>query len=586
MTLQFDGLENRQELDDINEPALDLLRDLQDNGSSILSHKSTDEKDFAESIDKEIEFLESAASDFSVRFHDENVLNEEELKQLYISHPENMFEDVEQIKDPLEDLHLTEDSILNTKKQIINNALKVVCEKLNFQSAAIFLFSKDGVLERFGIYGWAIDGKRIDSESFLKREVYYQNGLTESSIASGSSSYGKIKYYPVIEKEPFNKNSHKEYLETFGKLRSAIDIPLNGRNKTYGVLRVINKVKLNEKKEHVFLDEPFSIASVQKLLYFSTCISIALSNFRRDVHSQMFKYLSRLLIGYSSESEPCRKQLFRKVVELLVYNPETPFKAAILRETTEEPPIFKLQAHAFYPEAIAKGRNDSDKNPLEAPIWMIVGKGKRLIIQDLQKSTLLDQFKNKDWIKENGFPSFGCFPLVEKGDVVGTLSVYTGHNYQFHPDSVAFLQSISNLLALFIFKVKQEDMERKLGQETIKTGIGSNTSLPRLFYLNGKVEERFLKLASVWEEETAALDLFKRVVHPTYQKIIGLGYPVVPVLLKDLARNRNNPNHWFWALEAIVDENPVKPKHRGYMPKMVDDWVDWGIEKGIISQDN
>ncbi len=37
-----------------------------------------------------------------------------------------------------------------------------------------------------------------------------------------------------------------------------------------------------------------------------------------------------------------------------------------------------------------------------------------------------------------------------------------------------------------------------------------------------------------------------------YQRIIGIGWPVVPLILDELQRE---PDQWFWALEAITDEN-------------------------------
>ena len=45
-----------------------------------------------------------------------------------------------------------------------------------------------------------------------------------------------------------------------------------------------------------------------------------------------------------------------------------------------------------------------------------------------------------------------------------------------------------------------------------------------------------------------------------YQRIIGLGMPVVPLILEELNRE---PNQWFWALEAITGQNPVPPEALG-----------------------
>jgi hypothetical protein len=66
----------------------------------------------------------------------------------------------------------------------------------------------------------------------------------------------------------------------------------------------------------------------------------------------------------------------------------------------------------------------------------------------------------------------------------------------------------------------------------------------------------------------------------SYQNIIGMGEPAVPLILEEL---RREPDHWFWALEAITLENPVSPEAKGKIEEMTKAWVQWGINKGYIS---
>jgi hypothetical protein len=92
------------------------------------------------------------------------------------------------------------------------------------------------------------------------------------------------------------------------------------------------------------------------------------------------------------------------------------------------------------------------------------------------------------------------------------------------------------------------------------------------------LEETFLGLAEQWQRETGMLSLVqKMVMHPAYQRIIGMGQPVVPLILKALERE---PDHWFWALEAITGENPVREEERGRIKQMAAAWVLWGRENG------
>jgi hypothetical protein len=93
------------------------------------------------------------------------------------------------------------------------------------------------------------------------------------------------------------------------------------------------------------------------------------------------------------------------------------------------------------------------------------------------------------------------------------------------------------------------------------------------------LERRFKRLASQWKRATLlSSKVSAMVMHPAYQKIIGMGPAAVPLILGDL--QKNGPEHWFWALEAITDENPVSKKMAGDIHQMTEAWLRWGKTKG------
>ena len=65
-----------------------------------------------------------------------------------------------------------------------------------------------------------------------------------------------------------------------------------------------------------------------------------------------------------------------------------------------------------------------------------------------------------------------------------------------------------------------------------------------------------------------------------YQQIIGLGPSVLPVLVGELARE---PDHWFWALEAITGQNPVPAEAVGNVAAMTEAWLAWGRREGLLT---
>lgn len=94
-----------------------------------------------------------------------------------------------------------------------------------------------------------------------------------------------------------------------------------------------------------------------------------------------------------------------------------------------------------------------------------------------------------------------------------------------------------------------------------------------------EAQTRFNNLASTWRDETrltSATD--ELIMSPSYQRIIGIGPTAVPLLLREL---RDNPDHWFWALEAITGENPVAED--ATFDEAVAAWLEWGTRQGLLN---
>ena len=92
---------------------------------------------------------------------------------------------------------------------------------------------------------------------------------------------------------------------------------------------------------------------------------------------------------------------------------------------------------------------------------------------------------------------------------------------------------------------------------------------------------RFDQLARRWKQESEFMsNTAQMAMLRSYQSIIGMGSPAVPLLLDEL---RREPDHWFWALESITLENPVPPQDAGQLDKMAQAWIAWGVNAGLIA---
>jgi hypothetical protein len=107
----------------------------------------------------------------------------------------------------------------------------------------------------------------------------------------------------------------------------------------------------------------------------------------------------------------------------------------------------------------------------------------------------------------------------------------------------------------------------------------STVSLPQA-EPSAEMRDRFRRLAAEWKEQSRYLsNTAQMAILKPYQRIIGMGWPAVPLILEELHRD---PDQWFWALEAITEENPVPPDAAGHVRRSAEAWVKWGQERGLI----
>lgn len=116
-------------------------------------------------------------------------------------------------------------------------------------------------------------------------------------------------------------------------------------------------------------------------------------------------------------------------------------------------------------------------------------------------------------------------------------------------------------------------------------GLGDITELIDHYYFpisreEINIEQKFYLLKTSWRKETEFLSSINEIaMHPNYQKIIGMGTPVIPLILNEM---RNEPGHWFWALKAISSEDPVPSDLKGKIKEMTIKWLQWGKNRGYI----
>lgn len=93
-----------------------------------------------------------------------------------------------------------------------------------------------------------------------------------------------------------------------------------------------------------------------------------------------------------------------------------------------------------------------------------------------------------------------------------------------------------------------------------------------------RLEVEFENLADEWEQATDFESVVARkVMHPAYQRIIGMGHPAVPLILRRLKRE---PRQWFWALTSITGEDPAQGETTADGAAQA--WLEWGRRQGVV----
>jgi hypothetical protein len=117
------------------------------------------------------------------------------------------------------------------------------------------------------------------------------------------------------------------------------------------------------------------------------------------------------------------------------------------------------------------------------------------------------------------------------------------------------------------------ELEEWYGKAHVVANIHKAEASPELV-------EEFKSLADHWRLETAGLSsLIKRVTHPAYQQIIGMGPDAIPLILKELQRA---PGHWFWALEALTRGKVIVGQDAKTLTDLAKSWIDWGKRESLI----
>jgi nitrogen-specific signal transduction histidine kinase len=370
-----------------------------------------------------------------------------------------------EIGDALGASHSEDNSKPPNLTDVVQVALKQVRKHLNSQVASFFLLNKDGVLARVGIEGTDGRNKVIDNQWLPKEQ--YKPGESFSGKAvppvGNDSIYGSPNYSNTLNNNYKGMKYGPEYFNKLSYLKSGISVPLNGFNRTFGSLEVLNKKGNDE----------FTPDDVYRLMLIGNLVANHISHYKREYRRYVDDQLTDWLVRVESEQIDS-KEINTFLAKALI-SETTPYKVCIIRKVDDQGDLQNL-AKEKTEDISWEGRNPEvvNVNQNGTVTAQVFRSKKPSYIDDIEDAIEKNiyKFHNEYWIKLNNIKSMAVFPLLVSGQMVGTVTVATGYKHKFSQGNKTFLKKVASLLASIIviqgYKEQLRATERELAEEKHK----------------------------------------------------------------------------------------------------------------------
>jgi|LakMenE18May11ns_1017448.scaffolds.fasta_scaffold9956353_3 hypothetical protein len=360
------------------------------------------------------------------------------------------------------------------KEEMLDHAMRVIHKVFNIQIAAVFLINKKNILKRYSLYGvtnlnqtvssgWFAEEKyAIDAKSFVGKTALASSSYTDKAI---TSRFGEIHCSAVIDQDlDIEKDNLDRYRKDCGEIYQIVALPINNHSRTFGVLRIINKI--DPSSHNVLKNSSFTDNDLVYLSLFASEIGSALLNFERDSNRRLFSSLMKEIcrpeftdsskaanVGEVLQTKAERiKGFINMALNKLVKNESSPFNFAIIRLLCENQKVFRVASLAAVDNKLKIGRKNNDIEVINHNTFVsyVASCKQHIVISDI--SHKIARFHNKTWLQKHKLSTFCCFPLCfRSSQVFGTLSLYTAYRYTYDTKSIELLQSFCDALSTFLY---------------------------------------------------------------------------------------------------------------------------------------
>ncbi len=314
--------------------------------------------------------------------------------------------------------------------QVLDLVVRQTQDWFHAESAAIFTL-ENGRLVRQRVSG-------LTDEAFAESYAPGEGVTGLALVAPPGSRFGQPIRASSLDDNPLVR---REYLNAYrrrlrsGKLKHLLAVPLNGKDGTFGVLRVVNKLDARGRVR----EEGFTEGDEEYLKTIATMIARALEHTRLLRASQ--DHLREISLFYriyhASAQSPSGEAVAQVIVEAVL--------GAIPAARKCEVRLIDEQRGTFSAHAVSRRQEGSgDDRPLALDEG-VAGRAIRLRRVQVVPDTRTDQ----DFVHRSAeIRSLVVAPIISNDEAVGILSVDSLSPHSFTSDNVRLLEALATHAAL------------------------------------------------------------------------------------------------------------------------------------------
>jgi signal transduction histidine kinase/GAF domain-containing protein len=360
-----------------------------------------------------------------------------------------------------------------TLDDIFALAVKTSKERLSARVSSAFLFSKEGRLERRFTAGLS---------SAFPLEVYQRGQGLVGRTANTPEEFG----YPNLASDIDTDSRIQEDLVVVGYVQayndailveygfeeratSALAVPLNGHHRTFGVLRMVNK--LDPETDRVS-GKPFTDVDRDWLVMLARLTANAAVNVKR--RNRLSTMAAFQLLGEDNE------KVFLDRVAKSLTDSTSSYSACLIHAFDRRTDELKILGHSknFRP-LIGVERRDVRVKIGQGVCGQVFNSGlSHRVVRDLRDKS--EGFLFPQWVEFNGFVSLICLTIKNRrgGPDFGTLQLLTKYEYIFDKDDIQYLESLAHQIST-VLRTLQENKDLQginqladqISQETTMEGV-------------------------------------------------------------------------------------------------------------------